>query len=163
MESKTESVKATLVSLPRFGDFAYRETDVIEFPWGMPGFDNLHRWLILTLDSQPSFVWLQSLDDVNVAMPATNPLAVFDEYDPRIPAHVFSALQIRNADEFTILCTVTVSPGARDMTMNLAAPIVVNLHLRKALQVGLEGGRYNLAVPVPRKSGALDALTAKAS
>ena len=85
MESTTESVKATLVNFPRFGEFAYRETDVIEFPWGMPGFPELRRWLFLTLDSQPSFVWLQSLDDLGVALPTANPWFVFDEYNPSIP------------------------------------------------------------------------------
>ncbi len=151
MESTTESVQATLVNFPRFGEFVYREADVIEFPWGIPGFTDLRRWLFLTLDSQPSFVWLQSLDDPGVALPTANPWMIFEQYDPVMPSYVFSALEIENAAEFTYLCVMVVSEGAQKMTMNLAAPIVINLRTRKAAQVALEGSSYSVQEPIPRK------------
>jgi flagellar assembly factor FliW len=150
MESKTESVKAELVTFPRFGDMLYREGDVVEFPWGMPGFRDHHRWLILAQDSYPGYVWLQSLDDLTVAMPATYPWAIFESYEPEVPAYAFAALGIQNADDFTYLCTVTVSPGAAEMTMNLASPIVINLRARKALQVSLRPGAFSTREPIPR-------------
>jgi len=151
MESKTESVQATLVNFPRFGDFAYRESDVIEFQWGIPGFPDLRRWLFLTLDSQPSFVWLQSLDDHGVALPTSNPWMIFEDYDPAMPAYAFAALDIQNAAEFTYLNVMVVSQGAEEMTMNLMAPIIVNLRTRKAAQVTLEGSPYSVREPIPRK------------
>ena len=117
----------------------------------MAGFPNLHRWLVLTLESQSSFVWLQSLDDPGVALPAANPWMIFEEYDPVMPAYAFAALGIQNAAEFTYLCVTTVSKGAQEMTMNLAAPIVVNLRTRQAAQVTLEGSPYSLREPIPRK------------
>jgi flagellar assembly factor FliW len=151
MEHTTESVKATLASFPRFGDFAYRESDVIEFPWGMPGFPALRRWLFLTLESQASFVWLQSLDDVSVALPAANPWGIFERYDPKLPPYAFAALDVRSAAEFTLLCVTVVGPGAREMTMNLASPILVNLRTRKAHQIALENSGYSTHEPIPRK------------
>lgn len=162
MESKTDSAEVTLASFPRFGDCAYRQADVIEFPWGLPGYPALHRWLFLTLDSQPSFVWLQSLDDVDVAIPAANPWYIFQEYNPVVPIVAFTALGIARPEEFTYLCTVTASPGAREMTMNLAAPIVVNLLTRKALQIALPSSAYSTRELIPRKSNEAH-LTAKAS
>lgn len=162
MESKTESVQATLVNFPRFGDFAYRDSDVIEFPWGMPGFPDLHRWLFLTLDSQPSFVWLQSLDDHGVALPTANPWMIFEDYDPAMPAYAFAALDIQNAAEFTYLNVMVVSRGAEEMTMNLMAPIIVNLRTRKAAQITLEGSPYSVRQPIPRKHDEPE-LVAKAS
>lgn len=164
MESETESVQATLVNFPRFGDFAYRESDVIEFPWGMPGFPDHHRWLFLTLDSQPSFVWLQSLDDPGIALPTANPWMIFENYDPVVPAYAFAALEIESVSEFTYLCVTVVSKGAHEMTMNLAAPIIVNLRTRKAAQITLEGSSYSLREPIPRKHDDCEAtLVAKAS
>ena len=151
-------MQASLVHLPRFGDFAYCESDVIEFPWGIPGYRTHREWLVLSLDSQPNFVWMQSLEDVSVAIPASSPWAVFEDYDPVMPVHAFAALEIGHADEFTYLCTVTVGPGAREMTMNLAAPIVINLRTRKALQVPLVSGRYSTRTRIPRPPGAVEAL-----
>ncbi|MBV8433055.1 MAG: flagellar assembly protein FliW [Candidatus Eremiobacteraeota bacterium] len=148
----SESGAATLASFPRFGDFVYRESDVIEFPWGIPGFRDLHRWIFLTLESQPSFVWLQSLEDVYVSLPAANPWLIFEDYDPVVPAGAFAALNIRSADDFTYLCTVTVGPGATRMTMNLASPIVVNLRTRKAVQVTLGPSPYSNRETIPRRA-----------
>ena len=157
-----ESMKATLVNSPRLGEFAYRESDVIEFPWGLRGFAGLRRWLFLSLDSHPTFVWLQSLDDLSVALPAANPWMIFEDYDPEVPPYAFLALDIQGPAEFTYLCVVIVTEGAQDMTMNLAAPIVVNLRTRKAHQVDLAGRTYAVRQPIPRRSDA-QTLTAKAS
>jgi len=147
-----ESIETTTVDLPRFGELTYAETDVIEFPWGIPGFPALRRWLLLTLDVHPGFVWLQSLDDLKVAIPTSDPYFIFEKYDPKLPPYAFVALDIRNAEDFTLLCVVVVTANAEEMTMNLMAPIVVNLKSRKARQVMLENSAYSVREPIPRKS-----------
>jgi flagellar assembly factor FliW len=38
------------------------------------------------------------------------------------------------------------------MTMNLMAPIVVNLKTRRARQVVLDGSNYSVKEPIPRKA-----------
>ena len=124
----------------------------MEFPWGLPGFPDLRRWLLLTVDSHPSFVWLQSLDDPNVAIPTAEPRFVFENYDPKLPAYAFVALDIKSAEDFTTLCVIVVTPNAEEMTMNLMAPIIVNLRTRKARQVMLENSSYSIREPIPRKS-----------
>jgi flagellar assembly factor FliW len=157
----TDASAATIkVNLPRFGEFTYAQSDVIEFPWGLPGFPNHRRWLLLSLDTQSSFIWLQSLDDLAVALPAADPWLIFEQYDPRLPAYAFNALEIANAADFTTLCVVVVSPGAQEMTMNLMAPIVVNLRTRKARQIALENSGYSVREPIPRKLGSLEGVPA---
>ncbi|HTU83320.1 MAG TPA: flagellar assembly protein FliW [Candidatus Acidoferrales bacterium] len=163
MESRTPAI-AVRANLPRFGEIAYTQTDVIEFPWGMPGFAACTRWLVLALESQPNFVWLQSLDDVRVALPAASPRSLFDWYQPELPASAFVALGITAAGDFTTLCVVVVGKDAAEMSMNLAAPILINVRARKALQITLPGGEYSAREKLPRTydcAGA--ALAAKAS
>jgi flagellar assembly factor FliW len=147
-----EQAELIAVDLPRFGQIEYAETDVMVFPWSLPGFADHTRWLILSLDSQPSYVWLQSLDDPKTAIPAADPWMVFEGYDPKLPAYAFSGLEIVDAEDFTLLCVVVVKPGAEEMTMNLMAPIVVNLKTRRARQVVLDGSNYSVKEPIPRKA-----------
>ena len=146
-----ESIETTTLELPRFGEMTYAATDVIDFPWGIPGFPTLRRWLLLTLEEQPGFVWLQSLDDVKVAIPTADPYFIFETYDPKLPPYAFVALDIKNAEDFTLLCVVVVTADAQEMTMNLMAPIVVNLRSRKARQVMLENSSFSVREPIPRK------------
>ncbi|MDQ2865186.1 MAG: flagellar assembly protein FliW [Candidatus Eremiobacteraeota bacterium] len=144
----------TTKDFPRFGECSFSEADVISFPWGLPGFPNLRRWLALTVESQNSFVWLQSVDDVKIALPTADPYSVFGDYNPKLPAYAATALDIAEASDFTVLCVMVVTEDADEMTMNLFAPIVVNLRSRTARQVVLENSGFSVRQPVPRKAGA---------
>ena len=137
--------------LPRFGICTYEQSEVIEFPWGLPGFPTLRSWLPLTVESHPSYVWLQSLDDLSVALPSVDPWMIFEDYDPKMPAYAFQSLDIREAADFATLCVVVVTPNADDMTINLMAPVLVNLRTRKGRQIMLDGSSYSTREPIPRK------------
>jgi flagellar assembly factor FliW len=139
------------VETSRFGEVTFTENDLFEFPWGLPGFTDLRRFLALSLAEQPSFVWLQSLDDPKVALPAADPWLIFPDYEPRMPAYATEALDLRNPEDFTILCVVVVTKDAQEMTMNLMAPIVLNLKSRRARQVMLENSPYSVRTAIPRK------------
>lgn len=139
------------VDLPRFGACTFSPAEVIEFPWGLPGFPTLHRWLPLNLDSQPAFIWLQSLDDISIALPAIDPWMVFEDYDPKLPAYAFQSLDIHEASDFATLCVVVVTPNAEQMTINLMAPVVINLRSSKGRQIMLDNSKYSAREPMPRK------------
>lgn len=147
-----DSIEATTVDLPRFGTLTYADNDVIEFPWGLPGFSEHRRWLLLTLETQPGYIWLQSLDDVKVAIPTAEPSMMFEDYEPKLPAYCFVALDIKSAEDFALLGVVVVTENAEEMTMNLMAPIVVNMRARKARQVMLENSGYSVREAIPRKA-----------
>jgi flagellar assembly factor FliW len=142
------------LELPRFGPVTYLESEVLSFPWGLPGFGNLRRFVALSLEGQEKFVWLQSLDDLGVAIPTADPWQIFADYDPRLPAYAAGTLEIERPEEFVTLCVVVVTAGAAEMTMNLLAPIIVNLRTRTARQITLETGGYSVRTPIPRKASA---------
>lgn len=139
------------IDLPRFGECTYAKSEVIEFPWGLPGFPNHSRWLALTVETQPSFVWLQSLDDLKIALPCADPYHIFESYEPTLPAYAAAALEIEHPGDFTLLCVVVVTEGAAEMSMNLLAPIVVNLRTRRGRQIMLDNSSYSVREPIPRK------------
>lgn len=153
MKATMEPVQQSIATT-RFGEVSFTETDVLTFPWGLPGFNNLHRFLALSLEEQPNFVWLQSLEDGTLALPASDPWGIFPNYDPRLPAYATEALGLRDAGDFTILCIVVVGKGAEQMTMNLMAPVIVNLKTRQARQVMLENSGYSVREAIPRKAAA---------
>lgn len=150
MQGTMES-RITTIATPRFGEVSFTDTDVIEFPWGLPGFSDLHRFLALSLAEQPNFVWLQSLDDPAIALPAADPWQIFSDYEPKLPAYAVESLSLQNPEDFTILCIVVVTKDAAEMSMNLMAPVVVNLKSRRARQVMLENSGYSVRTAIPRK------------
>lgn len=150
-ETTVAADREITVELPRFGTCTYRESEVLTFPWGLPGFASLRRFIALNLGGQEKFVWLQSLDDPSVALPTADPWQIFADYAPHLPPYATSSLDLRNPEDFATLCVVVVTPGAAEMTMNLLAPIVVNLHTKTGRQITLETGGYSVRTPIPRK------------
>jgi flagellar assembly factor FliW len=142
------------LELPRFGTFSYRESEVITFPWGLPGFASQRRFVAINLEGQDKFVWLQSLDDVSVALPTCDPWQIFADYAPQLPPYASSSLDIQRPEEFVALCVVVVAPGAAEMTMNLLAPIIINLRTRAGRQIMLETGGYSVRTEIPRTTPA---------
>jgi flagellar assembly factor FliW len=154
-ETTVETTDRTVtVNLPRFGICTYQESEVLEFPWGLPGFGTLRRFIALNLESQQGFVWLQSLDDPAIALPVADPWSIFPEYAPKLPPYATSSLVLDRPEDFATLCVVVVTPGAAEMTMNLLAPIVINLQSRTGRQVTLETGGYSVRTAIPRKASA---------
>jgi len=149
--------ESTTIEFPRFGAFTFSLADIFDFAWGLPGFPALHRWVALTLDTQPNFVWLQSLDDLNVAIPTADPYAIFEDYAPRIPAYAIASLAIADPTDFATLCVVIASADAEEISMNLFAPILLNLKNRRGRQVPLDGSSYSVRMPLPRKASAGEA------
>ncbi|MDE2573307.1 MAG: flagellar assembly protein FliW [bacterium] len=146
------------VELPRFGNLTYADDDVIEFPWGIPGFAHHRRFLVLTLEAQEPYLWLQSLDDPGIALPIVNPWDIFPDYKPSLPYYARVALELDNPGDFVIYCVVVCTAGAEELTMNLLAPIVINLKQRRARQVMLESSAYAVRQPIPRMAAPKEAL-----
>lgn len=143
--------QTTTVSLPRFGNCAYAESEVVRFPWGLPGFEALRRFLVISVNEQPGCIWLQSLDDTGVAIPLADPWSLFDDYEAPLPLYAKQSLAIERADSFCTMCVLVARPGSGETTINLLAPIIINLDTRVGRQIMLENQRYSVRTPVPKR------------
>ncbi len=119
------------------------------FPWGTArASTNCARFIVLQLETQDQILWLQSLDDLTIALPLGDPWVFFPDYDPKFPGFAKLSLDLENPEDFTILAVMVGTDGGPTF-MNLMAPIVVNLKIRIARQVPLEGTRYTVAMKIP--------------
>jgi flagellar assembly factor FliW len=67
------------------------------------------------------------------------------EFNPELPKSVVEALSLEEETERYLLTTASIPPGKPDdMTLNLAAPILVNANTRSALQFVLEDEAYTV-------------------
>jgi flagellar assembly factor FliW len=143
------------IELPRFGTCTFSENDVVVFPWGIPGFDEMRSFVTLQLETQDQIIWLQSLDDLSVAIPLGDPWAFFPDYDPKIPSFASLSLDLDKPEDCVILSVMVGTPGGPTF-MNLFAPIIINLKTRTARQVPLDTTRYTVAMEIPVPKAVLD-------
>ena len=139
-----------------FGTIEYPEDAVIEFPSGLPGFEDERRFLPVEHPRSAPIMFLQSLLRPEVCFITLPVLAVAANYELSISPEDLRALEFDETRQPVIgvealcLAVISVSEGA-EPTANLLAPIVVNLKTRRAVQAiqenGLYGHRHPLEAP----------------
>ena len=83
-------------------------------------------------------MWLQSMEDGDIAFPVMNPMAVKEDYAPQISDDALSPLGGVKAEDVFVLVTVTVPKKVEDFSVNLKAPIIINMKNQKGMQVIVE-------------------------
>jgi flagellar assembly factor FliW len=144
----------------RFGEITVPEEDVFVFRWGLPGFSFLREFVVLALEDQKPYVWLQSLERPEIALPLIDPWALFNDYDPQLPAVTAAVMEIERPEDFCLMCVCVVGPDAKEMTVNLLAPLVFNLRSKIARQVMLEDSSYSVRATIPRSETEKEANSA---
>jgi len=142
---------STTVTLPRFGECTFSESEVVSFPWGLPGFPALRRFLVVSVDEEQGYIWLQSLDDLSIAIPICDPWSIFDDYEAPLPLYAKQSLDLQSPETFCVMCVLVARPGSGETTINLLAPIIINLQTRIGRQITLENQRYSVRTPIARR------------
>ncbi len=127
------------------GEIEIEEKDIVIFKQGIPGFEFLKRFAVIALEDTKPIQWLVSLEDKEVSLPVIDPWLIRYDYHLDIPKNIVDYLKITNQEKAFILAVVRI-PGSKpdDMTVNLAAPIIINLDNNMALQFIPEKSEYKL-------------------
>jgi flagellar assembly factor FliW len=134
-----------ILSNTKFGDIEYSETDIVTFEVGLVGFPTDKRFLILNLKPKTPFRWLQCIDNPSLAFLVGFAEAIVPRYSPSFNRADANEIGITEESPTMILATVTIPVGKPDeMTINLAAPIVINGESMKAKQVILSDDAYTV-------------------
>ncbi len=96
-------------------------------------------------DGRPSasVFWLQAVERPFHAFVVTDPWGVFPEYSPEIADADATDLGLENFEDARVFAILTVPGNPSEITVNLRAPIVVNMALRRAKQVVLLNDEYH--------------------
>ncbi len=123
------------------------EDRLIHFPQGLPGFSGCHRFVLL---GEPGGVllWLQCVDDPQVALPVADPFALVPGYEVPLEAEDVEFLGVEVPQEVAVLVVVTVRSDPLRATANLAAPLLVNTTKRVGMQKVLADGSYSFRHPL---------------
>lgn len=140
-----------LVETKWFGKVEIADDKIITFGNGLMGFEDYKKYTIIydtTEESNGGIMWLQSLDEVNLALPVIDPMIIRQDYDPFVDDEALKAIGIGDKTEFLVLVTMTVPSDIAKMTVNLKAPIVINAENLKACQLIAENEDYLVKFPI---------------
>lgn len=122
-----------------FGTIDVADEKIITMERGMIGFPNLTHFALIfdeeKKDKKFKIMWLQSMDDGDIAFPVADPIQIKEDYKPLVNEEIIAPLGEMTEDNTYILVTVTVPKKVEDFSVNLKAPIVINMDSNKGAQI----------------------------
>lgn len=119
----------------------------VNFPWGMPGLE-YNEYLLQALSEESPFFFLQSIEEPQIGLLLINPFIAFSDYEFDLSDEVAGQMKIDNQSGMAVLCTVNTSKGIDSATVNLLAPIIINIRDQIGKQVVLNEKKYSLRTPL---------------
>ena len=138
------------ITTTRFGRLKIEANDIIRFPTGLWGFEDCREWVLLADQENDALAWLQCVQRPAVALAVASPRRFVPDYRMRVARRELSSLELSDVKRAKVL--VVVGRTDRAMTLNLKAPVVINLDRRLGRQVITNGDlpvQYELASEPP--------------
>ncbi len=142
-----------LVRTTRFANIEVPAEDLIRFPEGMLGLDDCHSWVLLADAQSETVGWLQSTTRPSVALAVVSPRRFVPDYQLRVFRRELASLELARPEDAQVLSIM--SKNERGITLNLKAPILMNLEKRLGRQVIANGEmplQYELTTTALRKT-----------
>lgn len=127
-----------------FGEIEVDEANIILFENGLPGFENFEEFVIIPLGEDSPFIIIQSLKEAEVAFTTVEPGNFIKNYSFEISDRVERELKIESLEELMVLNIITLKEKIKNSTVNLSAPIVINLKSKLGRQVILDEPHFDL-------------------
>src|SRR5690606_12237995 len=130
VKARGEGRRHMLLKTDRFGEIRIAQEDIIHFPDGLLGFEELHRYVVVERERKGPIRFLQAVDDGRIAFAVTDPQTFRPDYLPELGEEDRAALQYESDEDLAVLVILTVPQEVREMTANLMAPVIINVKER---------------------------------
>lgn len=132
------------------------ESQPIEFPAGLIGFDEWKHFIVVTHPDSGPLRLLQSLDDVRVSFIIADPHQIVSDYQILLSQADTESLQYPSGNHTpwldethsSIYCILSAQEEPFSVTANLLGPLVINWQTGLGRQVILSNSGYNPRYPL---------------
>lgn len=134
-EKTEENVEVKMkLATRQFGELEFDESIIYHFPNGLPGFEELHNFIIIDEKETEPLRWLLSVDDPNIGFALLEASLVAPDIYRELPPEEKSSLAF-------VVVVLRRSPDTT--TANLKAPVVLNDASRTGKQIVLNSDKFS--------------------
>lgn len=112
----------------KIGTIEYSEDKIITFKQGIPGFETEKEFIIYQENDENPFAYLQSVNNEGLTFMITNPFLFFKDYEFKLDEASKEELKIKKQEDVYVWGLISLSTDIKNTTINLAAPIVININ-----------------------------------
>ena len=113
----------------------------IIFKKGLPGLEYLNSFIIKDLDGNEKFKILESKEG-EVSFVTITPFEIYSEYEINLNDETIKELQIDRPEDVLVLSMITIGKTLETSTMNLQAPLVINIKNNLGKQYIMQNSKY---------------------
>lgn len=134
------------IDTTRFGAIEIKDSELIHFPWGIPGFEELKDFVLLEYRGGP-FQWLQSTEEPSVAFVVCPPEVLGIEY--RLPESRLEPIKLERKEDLLILNIISFNRQQNSIQFHLRSPLLFNTISRVGYQWTMDADEVdrNLIIP----------------
>ncbi len=129
-----------VLAIPGLGTVQLSPAHIFSFPSGLIGFEHLKEYVLVSSPEIEPLRWLIAVEDPTIGLPVLLPWYVLPHYE--LPG------EYGDAQTYVPLVVVTLAAEASQITVNLKAPIILNVRTRQGQQLILPGERYSATHPL---------------
>lgn len=130
-----------------FGSIDIKEEQIYSFAQGLPGFEQFKRFVMIDVEETP-FTYLQSVEEGELAFLMADPFLFYPTYEFDLPESARELLQVEMMEQVSVRVIVSIKESLEQATINLVAPIVMNVEARTGKQVVLTKTTYSTKHPL---------------
>ena len=136
------------INTKHFGEINIEESKIINFAEGIPGFPNSKNFVMLSKKEQSQlFCWLQSIEEADTAFALTVPYVFYPDYRPDVADSELATIGVTDSEDLkdiSVFNIMVIPKNAKEATINLKAPVVINEKVNKGGQFIANNADYTV-------------------
>jgi flagellar assembly factor FliW len=129
------------VDTKAYGLMEVNEKQKVSIPQGLFGFEDYIDYVLLDSDNLP-FLWLQSVDEKEIAFILIDPFLFRKDYEANITDEDLAEIGIKSSENALVFVIVTIPQDGGPMTANLQGPIIINKENMMGMQAVLSETKW---------------------
>ena len=116
----------------------------------IPGVDIINDFTIKSLKDNDKFKILEAKNG-EVSFVTISPFEVYSDYGFDLTDEIIKELEIKSSEEVLVLSIITLGKDLKSSTMNLQAPLIINVKNNLAKQFIMQNSEYKTKHPLIRR------------
>ena len=143
-----------LIKTTRFGDVEVSKDAIFELKSPILGYNDELEYVLIEHDENSNFKWFQSTTSPELAFVVTMAGFFGIDYVYELQEETQDELKIESAEDILTFNIVLIpAENPRESTINLLAPLVLNIKTNKGSQVILTGSSFKVDYPLFKNAG----------
>lgn len=136
------------------GEVEISEQDILTFEHGLLGLEEEREFILLPIDADLPLAILQSVERPEIGFVVAYPFAFKKDYSFDISEEDLEQLHLEKEENVLTYSIVTMKDTFQDSTINLLAPLIINMEKKYGKQIVLQDSKsYPLRYPMQSLEG----------